>query len=102
MSKLSSVYLPDFRNLGVILRCFILVEGLAFVVVFSNSPVLGEALAGFSQGGALREPTLLAVMTVLSMLSPYLARLPYRAGVSSVLSRPCKIATTRMATGLAW
>lgn len=81
ISKQLPVYLPDFRNLGVILRCFILVEGLAFVIVLATAPGLVGAVESFVGAGALREPVLLAAMAVLSVLSPYLARLPYRLGV---------------------
>lgn len=86
MSKPLPVSLPDFRNLGVILRCLFLVEGLAFLTLLANQPGLLEAMETFAEAGPLREPVLLAVMAIMSLASPYLARMPYRRGVILVLA----------------
>jgi two-component system sensor histidine kinase AlgZ len=80
-----SLILPDFRNLGVILRSFLLAEGLAFLVTLVGSADLFEAIASFTGGGLLREPVLLVVVALLALVSPGLSRLPYRVGVVGIV-----------------
>jgi two-component system sensor histidine kinase AlgZ len=86
MSKLSPVSLPDFRNLGIILRCFLLVEGLAFLAVLANAPGLIQAVEAFAGAGVLREPVLLAAVGVFAVASPFLSRMAYRRGVTAALA----------------
>lgn len=78
--------IPDFRNLGVILRCIVLVEGLALLVVFIQAPGLVAALRVFAGGGLLREPVLLAATAAMYLLSPLMVRVSYRQGVAVVLA----------------
>ena len=85
MPRLTSVTLPDFRNLGVILRSLILVEGSAFLATLANAQGLGAAVAAFAESGVLREPLLLATLAFIALLSPWLARLTYRLGVAAML-----------------
>jgi two-component system sensor histidine kinase AlgZ len=85
MAKQVTVKLPDFRNLGVILRSFLLAEGLAFLAVLANTPGPLQAVQTFAGAGVLREPVLLAAVAVLALAAPFLGRLPYRWGVASVL-----------------
>lgn len=85
MPKQTTLPLPDFRNLGVILRSFLLVEGLAFLAVLANAPGLSRAIEAFASGGVLREPVLLAAVGTLALVSPFVGRLSYRRGVAIVL-----------------
>jgi two-component system sensor histidine kinase AlgZ len=86
MSKPLAVNLPDFRNLGVLLRCLLLVEGGAFLFVLASEPGWLEAILAFMEAGIMREPILLGSIALLSALSPYLARVSYRSGVTWALT----------------
>ncbi|NTV94925.1 MAG: histidine kinase [Thiobacillus sp.] len=85
MSKRSQTRLPDFRNLGVILRSFLLVEGGAYLVLLTTEAGFGDASKAFVDTGVLREPVLLVAMASLFGMSPLLGRLSYRLGVFLVL-----------------
>lgn len=86
MLKTVEVSLPDFRNLGVVLRALVVVEGLAFLILLASEAGPAEALAVFIGAGVLREPVLLLVLAALYVLSPRLRRLPYPYGVAAVLT----------------
>ncbi len=65
--------LPDFRNLGVILRALLLVNLLALIAVLArnaNWPALPIELVNMA--GRV-EPPLLAALGLLSLLQPQLA-----------------------------
>ena len=73
--------LPDFRNLGVVLRMLLLVNGLALVAVLIRNRelvVLGEEILDM----ALRVefPLILSVAALFLLRTP-LQRLPYRVGL---------------------
>jgi two-component system sensor histidine kinase AlgZ len=76
---------PDFRNLGVILRALVLVEGGAFFVALANATGWRQAIDDFANSGLLREPVLLVAVGLLALLSPVLSRQRYRHGVLGVL-----------------
>lgn len=79
-------HLPDFRNLGVVLRVLLLVNVLALltaVVAEPDTRRLGEA--ALLMLGRVQLP-LFVVVLVLFALSPVLARLPYRLGAAAVLA----------------
>jgi len=88
----ASVVLPDFRNLGVLLRIAIIVEGLAFIAAYSNSPDIWGAIRQLPNQGAMREMSLLSIMLTLFMASPALARLSYRQGVLLVIALSVSLA----------
>jgi two-component system, LytTR family, sensor histidine kinase AlgZ len=78
--------LPDFRNLGVIARVLVAVNGLALAAVLFATPDLSSALDQFVRTAAYLEPLLLVELVALAALSPLLARLPYwTAGAVVVL-----------------
>jgi two-component system sensor histidine kinase AlgZ len=78
--------LPDWRNLGVVLRTVVLVNlmvvAAALVREESWQPLRLAALGIV----AFVEPHLLVQLVVLYALSPWLASLPYRRGVAVVLA----------------
>jgi two-component system sensor histidine kinase AlgZ len=86
MNKTNSAALPDFRNLGVILRSLLLAEGAALMVSLANEGGVNQTLRVFTAGGLLREPILLALIALLAMASPILGGLTYRKGVTVVLA----------------
>lgn len=79
-------HLPDFRNLGVVLRMLLLVNLLALLTALVAEPEparLGEAFLLIL--GRVQLPLFVTVLCLFA-LSPWLARLPYRFGVASVLA----------------
>ena len=78
--------LPDFRNLGVLLRTLLTVNLATMLAALLDSVSFGEFAARFSLFAALVEPCLLAVLMLLYGLTPRLRALPYRRGVLAVLS----------------
>jgi len=81
----SSVNLPDFRNLGVILRILLLAEGLRLLTIFIGTASLAESFRGFTHGAILFEPALLTIVLGLFAVYPRLTKLPYRQGVGWVI-----------------
>ena len=84
MTNSISAKLPDFRLLGVIVRCLILAEALHVVSVLSHAPSLDQAFRDFLQGAVLFEPVLLTALVALFLLSPWVERLRYGVGVAVV------------------
>ena len=77
--------LPDFRNLAVMARVLVAVNGLALAGAFYASPALGAALDRFIRAAAFLEPLLLIELMVLFAASAWLARLPYWAGCLTII-----------------
>lgn len=73
--------LPDFRNIGVVLRIVVLAE-LARVIVglVVGDPGHARSWANPFAKAAIYEPALLTTLLVLILLNPLLARLRYQAG----------------------
>jgi two-component system sensor histidine kinase AlgZ len=84
-SPLKHVDLPDFRNLGVLMRVVVLAESLNFLSALAQASGLGEMLAIVAGRSAFFEPALLVALLGLFFLSTRLAALPYRFGVWAVL-----------------
>lgn len=82
-------HLPDFRNLGVLLRAILLAELANFFVLFVVSDDLFAMLRG---GNPLFEVSVLLVMLVLMLASPWLARLRYAQGLVAVIGLAMLIA----------
>jgi two-component system sensor histidine kinase AlgZ len=77
--------LPDFRNLGVVARILIAVNLAVLAGALYSVPELPAALERFVNAAAFAEPLLLAVITLLFVISPLLRRLPYWAGLAAVM-----------------
>ncbi|WP_244551625.1 sensor histidine kinase [Aromatoleum tolulyticum] len=80
------VTLPDFRNLGVLLRILVIAEAANLVTLAAHSPDVIEALKGVGAVALPFELSLLAIVLLLFVLSPLLARIPYRRGVGVVVA----------------
>jgi two-component system, LytTR family, sensor histidine kinase AlgZ len=77
--------LPNFVNLGTVMRIALLVNGLALLCVVSQSASLYNMLDNLLQGSALLEPVLLSSLLVLYLLNSRLRRVPYWQGTLLVL-----------------
>lgn len=77
--------LPDFRNLGVVLRVVVLAELIRLGVILATEPGWASAATDFFLQGVLFEPVLLSVVAVLFAVSPWLRGQPYGRGVAWVL-----------------
>ncbi|MBK8336309.1 MAG: histidine kinase [Sterolibacteriaceae bacterium] len=77
--------LPDFRNLGVMLRALMLANLLALIaVLLRNGSAAALPLEIANMAGSV-EPPLLASLGLLSVVQPQLARLSYRRGCAAVV-----------------
>ena len=76
--------LPDFRNLGTILRILVAVNLGAALVAFARAQQLSAVFAVWVEATGVVEPYLLLVLAVLWAASPWLARLPFRAGAGLI------------------
>lgn len=94
MTKENPTALPDFRNLGILLRVALAVQVLGLAAALVSAPGLGAAVGAFLDHSAHLEPPLLASLLILFLASPRLA----------AMSRPRAIATclavAMLATGL--
>jgi two-component system sensor histidine kinase AlgZ len=80
-----AVVLPDFRNIGVMLRIVIIAEALRCGVLYS---VTGDFMAAWRQLldlGMFFEPSLLTVLLALFFSAYWLGTCSYRFGVAVVL-----------------
>jgi len=78
--------LPDFRNLGVLLRMLVLAEGLRLAVWWAHDPGGGAWWPRYLAQALLFEPVLLTVALLLFALHPWLQRAHYRHGVALVMA----------------
>lgn len=80
--------LPDFRNLGIMLRALLMVNGMALAAALVRAESLGAAADAFTAAAAVVEPILLASLVLLYFLNDGLSRLAYRGGIALVLAVP--------------
>jgi two-component system sensor histidine kinase AlgZ len=76
--------LPDFRNMGTILRILVAVNLGAAVLAFARAPQFSSAYAEWIEATGFVEPYLLLVLAVLWAASPWLSRLSFAAGAGVV------------------
>ena len=86
MTSYSKLALPDFRNLGVILRVTLLAEALRLVMTVVIAPDLAAAFTQYTAQGLLYEPVLLISLALLYALAPWLQRVSYGSGVAFILA----------------
>lgn len=91
--------LPDFRNLGVLLRLLLLVNLLVVATVLVQADSLELFMPSFVVLAGRVALPLLAVVLILYAVQPVLARMPWRLGVVLVLV--IVLAVTSMAHVLA-
>jgi two-component system, LytTR family, sensor histidine kinase AlgZ len=77
--------LPDFRNLGVILRIVLIVLALSALVAVSQAGAWDSVVLHFLQVSAPVQPVLVLSLLTLSGTSRWLRRLDYRTGLLTVL-----------------
>lgn len=77
--------LPDFRNLGILLRILLIVNGAVLLAALLQVQSLRDWPRQITGNAALVEPLLILSLVVLAALGPALRRLPYAAGAAAVL-----------------
>jgi two-component system, LytTR family, sensor histidine kinase AlgZ len=77
--------IPDFRNLGVLLRTLVLAELLRLLYWSVQGSWRTQGWLGFLEQAVLYEPVLLTTVLCLAALQPVLGRQPYRRAVVVVL-----------------
>ncbi|MDP2805441.1 MAG: histidine kinase [Gallionellaceae bacterium] len=78
--------LPNFRNLGVMLRIVLLVNGLVLIGLLSHANSFQDLGARVLQSAAYVQPVMLSSLLALYALSILLLRLNYAQGVAAVLA----------------
>jgi two-component system, LytTR family, sensor histidine kinase AlgZ len=78
--------IPDFRNLGVLLRTLVLAELLRLLYWSVEGGWRTQGWLGFLEQAVLYEPVLLTTVLCLAALQPVLGGLPYRRAVALVLA----------------
>lgn len=78
--------LPNFGNMGTVLRIIILTNGIALLGAASQATSFAALLSNFLQGSALLQPALLMSLLLLNALNPALAKLQYRQGNAAVVA----------------
>jgi len=77
--------LPNFRNLGTVLRIILLVNAIALFVALTQADTFSALLQQLVYGSALLQPTLLTSLLLLYGLAPLLPRLAYWHGVAAIV-----------------
>ena len=85
--------LPNFRNLGVILRILIIVNVIGFMAALVRSPTWLGVIQEFTEIAVVIQPILLMNLLLLYGLYKLLSRLSYTAGVFIVLVLELILAT---------
>lgn len=78
--------LPNFRNLGTVLRIVLLANGIVMLGMASHVSSIAGLEYDLLQGAALVQPVLLSSLLLLYVLNPLLAKGPHWAGVLSVIA----------------
>ncbi|MBI5006451.1 MAG: histidine kinase [Nitrosomonadales bacterium] len=81
--------LPDFRNMGTVLRIVLLTNAIALLVLISQTGSVAGLQNSLLQGSALLQPVLLSSLLALYALNSVFARLAYwqsAAGVTVVVA----------------
>ncbi|MBM3343920.1 MAG: histidine kinase [Betaproteobacteria bacterium] len=77
--------LPNFRNLGILLRILLIVNAVALIAVIIKSPTLAGLGAPLMEVAALVQPLLILTLMVLYVCNNVLARLSYTTGAIAVI-----------------
>ena len=77
--------LPNFRNLGILLRILLLVNGVCLIAAAVKSASFQQALQEFTAIAALVEPILILSLLVLMLANPWLGKLPFYRGAGIVV-----------------
>ncbi len=85
MPNRTAVQLPDFRNLGVLLRAALAVQVLALAAAVVDSPDLADVATAFLGMAAVLQPPLLLMLLLAYLGAPWLLRQPYHLGVAVIV-----------------
>src|SRR5215203_7143662 len=77
--------MPDFRNLGTMLRILVAVNMGAVLYAFARAPSPARWFAELSAVAGAAEPYLFLVLAILWIASPRLSRVPYETGACIVV-----------------
>lgn len=77
--------LPNFRNMGVILRTVLLVNSMALLLALASAASWTDMAQRMIDVSALLQPVLLCCLLLLFIFNPLLARLAYWQGTAAVL-----------------
>ena len=77
----ASISLPNFCNLGAMLRSLLLVNAIGLVFALARADQLNMLWREFLSVATFLEPALLASMVVLCTARPFLKRLSYHSGL---------------------
>lgn len=80
MPNRSAIPLPDFRNLGVLLRAAVGTQALALLASVAREGGPVQAVADYVAHAGLVQPPLLLTLLTLFALAPWLTRLEFNAG----------------------
>ena len=78
--------LPNFRNLGIVLRILLISNGLAVLQAIQLANAWTDVAQRLMQIAALLTPVLLTSLMLLWAAQPWLNRLPYRQGALAVMA----------------
>jgi two-component system sensor histidine kinase AlgZ len=76
--------LPNFRNLGILLRILLIVNMCGIAAAVIRAPTLGEAWPELLSTSAVLQPVLIVALLVLVVLNGFLHRLPYFLGAAII------------------
>ena len=94
--------LPDFRNLGVILRTLLIANAMGLIAAVVRAPTPIEIIPGGLEIAGLLEPMLLLLLLVLVALNGPLRKLPYVWGVAAVMALTLAIVGLAQMIDLFW
>src|SRR5881227_4026600 len=77
--------LPNFRNLGILLRILVIVNVLAIGAAVASTSTLIAAFTELLEISALVQPVLIVSLLLFVALNDFLRRLPYALGVTVVM-----------------
>jgi len=93
------VTLPNFRNMGIMLRALVLVDGISLAAAVVRHQDWTGIWQDVLNSSAIVQPVLLASLLALTLLQPWLKRLPYHLGVAAVLLTVLTLTTLVAAAG---
>ena len=91
--------LPNFRNLGILLRILLIVNVAAFAAAVVKSETLRGAWIQFVEISAVVEPLLILSLLALMLLNGVLSRMPYSLGVLAVTGLELALTTVLYTAG---
>ena len=83
--------MPNFRNLGILLRMLLIVNVIALSAAIVKAPTLAGSWHALLDMSAVVQPLLIATLLALGALNGLLHRLPYAAGVAAVVPHRTRV-----------